>query len=134
MMDDPKSCPSSFLFLSCTEFFDYGTSPYAFCNSNPVNYVDVDGEFPDFIWDFASIGMGVRNLVDNIQEGNTRAAIGDGVGRVLNMPHKSVKGKKADMNQAEVDHIVPKSKGGTNANDNLQILSKEENLKKSNIY
>ena len=99
-----------------------------------MNYVDVDGEFPDFIWDFASIGMGVRNLVDNIQEGNTRAAIGDGDGRVLNMPHKSVKGKKADMNQAEVDHIVPKSKGGTNANGNLQILSKEENLKKSNIY
>ena len=188
-----------------------------------MNYVDVDGEFPDFIWDLASIGMGVRSLVDNIQEGNTRAAIGDGVGivadviaaaipvlpggvgavrsgakaaamaddvvdaakrteaavdniykdipnpknagpgkattakqrrlllernmeinggvlrsdgdgRVLNMPHKSVKGKKADMNQAEVDHIVPKSKGGTNANGNLQILSKEENLKKSNIY
>ena len=22
----------------------YGTSPYAFCNNNPVNYVDVDGE------------------------------------------------------------------------------------------
>ena len=84
-MDDPKSCPSSFLFLSCTEFFDYGTSPYAFCHSNPVNYVDVDGEFPDFIWDLASIGMGVRSLVDNIQEGNTRAAIGDGVGIVADV-------------------------------------------------
>ena len=63
----------------------YGTSPYAFCNSNPVNYVDVDGEFPDFLWDFASIGMGVRSLVDNIQEGNTRAAIGDGVGIVADV-------------------------------------------------
>ena len=201
----------------------YGISPYAFCNSNPMNYVDVDGEFPDIIWDLASIGMGAKSLVDNVRAGNTRAAIGDGVGividafaaavpfvpggvgairtgakvadmaddvvdaargadtainniyrdipnpknagpgkattakqrklllernmeinggvlrsdgdgRVLNMPHKSVKGMKADMNQAEVDHIVPKSKGGKNTNDNLQILSKEENLKKSNIY
>lgn len=79
MMDDPKSCPSSFLFLSCTEFFDYGTSPYAFCNSNPVNYVDVDGEFPDFIWDLASIGMGVRSLVDNIRAGAKAAAKADDV-------------------------------------------------------
>ena len=58
----------------------------------------------------------------------------DGDGRVLNMPRKSVKGEKADMNQAEVDHIVPKSKGGTNTTETLQVLSKEENLKKSNIY
>lgn len=49
------------------------------------------------------------------------------------MPRKNLKGEKADMNQAEVDHIMPKSKGGANTNDNLQILSKEENLRKSNI-
>ena len=61
----------------------YGTSPYAFCNNNPVNYVDVDGEFPDIIWDIASIGMGAKSLVDNVRAGNTRAAIGDGVGIVI---------------------------------------------------
>ena len=67
MMDSHGCCPSSFLFLPCTKFFDfgarqyspalnrwltidplseqfYGTSPYAICNNNPVNYVDVDGE------------------------------------------------------------------------------------------
>jgi filamentous hemagglutinin len=36
------------------------------------------------------------------------------------------------MNQAEVDHIEPRSKGGTNENTNLQVLSKEENIKKGN--
>lgn len=36
------------------------------------------------------------------------------------------------MNQSEVDHVKPKSKGGTNSSSNAQILSKEENLRKSN--
>lgn len=36
------------------------------------------------------------------------------------------------MNKAEVDYIKAKSKGGTNASSNAQILSKEENLRKSN--
>ena len=58
----------------------------------------------------------------------------DGDGRLLSEPQKSVKGQKANMNQAEVDHMTPKSKGGTNKNSNLQVLSKEENLKKgSNV-
>ena len=56
----------------------------------------------------------------------------DGDGRVLNFPSKNIKGLKADMNQAEIDHIVPRSKGGTNHNSNLQVLSKEENLRKRN--
>jgi len=30
----------------------------------------------------------------------------------------------------EVDHIKPKSKGGSNSNSNLRVISKEENLKK----
>ena len=34
--------------------------------------------------------------------------------------------------QAEIDHIKPRSKGGSNENSNLQDLSKEENLKKGN--
>ena len=37
------------------------------------------------------------------------------------------------MNQAEVDYIIPRSKGGTNENSNLRVISKEENLKKGNI-
>ncbi len=58
----------------------YPVSPYAFCNNNPVDLVDPDGRFPDAIWDVTSIGIGIHNLIDNIQSGNIRGAIGDGVG------------------------------------------------------
>lgn len=56
----------------------------------------------------------------------------DGDGRPLNPPKKNVKGQKADMNQAEVDHIDARSKGGSNSNRNQRVISKEENLKKGN--
>lgn len=56
----------------------------------------------------------------------------DGDGRSLNMPSKVGKGQKADMNQAEVDHVNARSKGGSNSNGNLRVISKEENLKKGN--
>ncbi|MBO9154095.1 DUF6443 domain-containing protein [Chitinophaga sp. GCM10012297] len=56
----------------------------------------------------------------------------DGDGRELNPPGKLKKGEKADPNSAEVDHVTPRSKGGSNSNANQQVLSKEENLKKSN--
>ena len=38
----------------------YGVSPYAFCNNNPVNFVDPDGEFPllsNFAGAFVSAGV-----------------------------------------------------------------------------
>lgn len=38
----------------------YGISPYAFCNNNPVNFVDPDGEFPffaNFVGAFVSAGV-----------------------------------------------------------------------------
>ena len=193
----------------------YGISPYAFCNNNPVNFVDPDGEAIGLIVDVISIGCGIYNLTKNIIAGNASEAwsdaagigvdlvcaivpgltVGSGVGktvakatlnaidagadaskttgtatsvtksvegiysnvsnprnagpgknftkkqkqeilhgdgRILNPPQKSLKGQKADMNQAEVDHIEAKSKGGTNHTSNAQVLSKEENLRKSN--
>ena len=38
----------------------YGLSPYAFCNNDPVNFVDLDGEFPllsNFVGGFVSAGV-----------------------------------------------------------------------------
>lgn len=40
------------------------------------------------------------------------------------------KGEKANMNQAEIDHVKAKSKGGANSYKNAQVLRKTENLDK----
>ncbi|MPN09536.1 hypothetical protein SDC9_156827 [bioreactor metagenome] len=73
-----------------------------------------------------------KNILNENRKQNNGELKSDGDGRKLNQPSKSVKGQKADMNQAEIDHINPKSKGGSNDNSNLQVLSKEENLRKGN--
>ena len=72
-----------------------------------------------------------RILEENKRQNNGQLT-SDGDGRPLNMPKRNLKGEKADMNQAEVDHVKARSKGGSNSNHNLRVISKEENLKKSN--
>jgi RHS repeat-associated protein len=71
-------------------------------------------------------------ILEANKEKNGGVLKSDKSGKVLDPPVQSKKGVPANMNQAEVDHIDPKSKGGSNSNSNLQVLSKEENLKKSN--
>jgi RHS repeat-associated protein len=57
-------------------------------------------------------------------------------GSLIDTPVQSQKGVKANMNQAEVDHVVPKKAKtgaqGSNSYNNVQVLSKKQNLKKSN--
>ncbi len=72
-----------------------------------------------------------RILEENKRQNNGEIR-SDISGQKLNPPKKLKRGDKADMNSAEIDHIDPRSKGGSNSNSNLQVASKKENLKKSN--
>ena len=45
----------------------YGISPYAFCNNNPVNFVDPDGEHPVVVG--AVIGAGLTRSIHNVNFG-----------------------------------------------------------------
>lgn len=49
-------------------------------------------------------------------------------GSALVAPTQSKKGVKANMNQAEVDHVQERAKGGSNSNSNLRVISKQQNL------
>jgi hypothetical protein len=51
-------------------------------------------------------------------------------GQPMNPSKQSQKGVKADMKQVEGDHIDAKSKGGTNGDKNLQLITKKQNLDK----
>jgi RHS repeat-associated protein len=73
-----------------------------------------------------------QNIIQENMQRNGGVLKSDLSGKVLDMPVQSQKGVKANMNQAEIDHKVAKSNGGTNSNSNAQVLSKEENLRKSN--
>ncbi|MBW8687265.1 DUF6443 domain-containing protein [Chitinophaga rhizophila] len=73
-----------------------------------------------------------KRILEENKRQNDGKLVSDESGKTLNPPSKAEKGKPADPNQAEVDHIDPKSKGGTNSNSNLRVISKEENQKKYN--
>jgi hypothetical protein len=55
----------------------------------------------------------------------------DQSGAKLVASQQSKKGVTPPQNAAQVDHIKSKAKGGTNESSNAQVLSREENIKKS---
>lgn len=55
-------------------------------------------------------------------------------GMPLVMPKKSRKGETPPENEAQLDHIKPRKKGGTNSSANAQVLSRKENRDKWDKY
>lgn len=69
-----------------------------------------------------------------ILEANEKAHGGvlqdDVTGEKLVRPQQHEKGVRPPDNEAHVDHIEPKSKGGSNSTSNAQVLSRKNNLAK----
>ena len=63
----------------------YGFSSFAYCNNNPILFVDKKGQFPETLWDVANVILDAKSLVSNIREGKVGASIVDGVGLVADV-------------------------------------------------
>ncbi|MCE4538542.1 HNH endonuclease [Pelomonas sp. P7] len=72
-----------------------------------------------------------RDILQANREKNGGTLKSDKSGEVLVPSQKSESGVTPPANEAQVDHIVPRSKGGTNDPSNAQVLSRKENRDKS---
>ena len=71
-----------------------------------------------------------RILIENVNK-NGGALKSDLSGIKLVLPEQHTKGYVPPFNEAHVDHIFPRSQGGNNSYSNAQVLSRLENLEKS---
>ena len=114
-----------------------GISPYVYCNDNPVNIVDTDGEAIGFVMDVISVGCGVYNLVNNLKSGNTKAAWGDVAGIGLDLVCAVIPGvtinagtaKTLAKSSAEIIDEVVDAKGAWSLNPFDRGKSLEATLK-----
>lgn len=73
-----------------------------------------------------------RDILRANRERNGGDLRSDKSGELLQPAQQSKKGVTPPGNEAHVDHKLPRSAGGTNDPSNAQVLSRDENLKKSN--
>ena len=58
-------------------------SPYAYCNWNPIKYVDPNGKWIETAWDIANLAMDLTSLRANVSGGYIKGALLDGAGLIL---------------------------------------------------
>jgi HNH endonuclease len=121
------------------EEFQIGTAAPAEPNFGSGNQSTTQGDPYADVADPKSVAAGrdftaaqKREFLARNRERNNGVLRSDQTGAELVPSSRSQRGVKPPPNEAQVDHIQPKSKGGTNANSNAQILSRQENRAKSN--
>ncbi|HFI0140025.1 TPA: HNH endonuclease domain-containing protein [Streptococcus suis] len=119
----PKSTPKTDFYVSPSGDAIPATSPYAYLQDS--KYV---GEGKNYT------AAQKRAIIEENMARNGGVVRSDGTGQVLSKPQKSQKGVTPDPNEWQIDHIVPKSKGGSNSYGNAQVLSRYENRMKSDHY
>ncbi len=72
-----------------------------------------------------------REILQANREKNAGQLRSDKSGQELVPSKKSERGVTPPQNEAQVDHMNPRSKGGSNTPDNSQVLSRQENREKS---
>ena len=75
-----------------------------------------------------------KRILQANRDRNAGVLRSDKSGQKLVPPQQSRKGMTPPHNEAHVDHIKPRSKGGPNTMDNAQVLSREDNLMKSDKW
>lgn len=72
-----------------------------------------------------------RDILQANRDRNGGELRSDKSGELLQPAQQSKKGVTPPQNEAHVDHKTPRAAGGTNDPQNAQVLSRKENLKKS---
>ena len=72
-----------------------------------------------------------RDRILDENESRNGAIRDDQDGTPLVRPQQHRRGVRPPDNEAQVDHVVPRNKGGTNEYGNLRVRSRKANIKKS---